>query len=179
MVSVVGMSAPQKSPIADDTCNRIVTPRRDVPIVHEKAVGEAAEAHDGFVVCADQRFLGHVGGGHHEGPLELAQQQMVQRGVREHQSNSRIARCHVGREPVTGPLPDQHDGPLNRRQQAAFDVGQLGQRRGVLERSHHHREWLLVPALSMAQQRDRCLAGGVAGQMKAAEPLDGDNEALA
>ena len=55
-------------------------------------VGEGAEARLGFFVAADDRLFAHVAAGHDQGVEMVIEEKMVQRCIRKHQAQARVAR---------------------------------------------------------------------------------------
>ena len=99
----------------------------------------------------------------------------MQRRVGQDQADERVAGRDAGGEPGGGPLPHEDDRALDRREQRLLGGVEARQGPRRVEVAHHHRERLLVPPLALAEPPDGLGRRGVAGQVVAAEALDGDD----
>ncbi len=129
------------------------------------------------LVLEGDRLVRDVAAGQHERAVEVRREQVVERRVREH---ARRATATPARPTAaTGaPVPPahEHDRARGRAQQLELRGRDLGERLG---RGRHHGERLLLAVLARAQPRDRLLVARVAGEVVAAEPLDGEDRAVA
>ena len=107
---------------------------------------------------------------------------MVQRGVGQHDPELAVARRRRRGDACLRlrlrPARQQHDRPGRAGQQVGGRGVDLGQapRRGQVR--GHDRERLVLAVLAGPQPRDGLLAGGVGGQVIAAQPLHGEDPAL-
>ena len=158
--------------------------------MHQEHVGNLGQALEGFVVALHQRLPVRVGAGHHEdGGLDLiepcgagrvaggfVEEQIMERRVGQHHADFVEARGDARQGVVkVGQLFEQHDGPLG-----AFEGGRFGGRHlgPVGHAGHvgkHQRQRLVGTALAHTQAQHRIAIGGVAGQVKTTEALDGDH----
>jgi hypothetical protein len=150
----------------------------DLAVVGQKEIGDAGQALAGLVVPGRHRLLGQVAGGHDEGSAGLREEQVVERGVGEDQADEGVAGGDGGSEAASLPSPHEHDRALHGEEKPPLVFVERGETLGRGEVFDHDRERLLVPPLALAQPRDGRVVGGVAGEMEAAETLDGHDRAL-
>ena len=161
----------------DDARDRIVAARLDVAVVHEEQVGDRRQALQRLVVAIRERLLGEIAGRHHQRPPRLPHQQVMERRVRQQQADERVVGRHLGRQRrslsrrVASTIGRSTD--VSRR---SLVVGQHGQRARPARRS------ATMTANGFSSRRLRCRSrwtasddGGIAGEVKAAEPLDRDD----
>ena len=146
----------------------------DVAVVEEEAVGQATESADGLGVVARDRLIGEVAGGHHERGQALGEE-VLERGGREHDPEKVAARCDRFGEHPARPLPNHHDRPLGSGQQPRLLLVDDCHPAGGFEIGRHHSQRLCRPVLPRSDEGHGCGVCGVAGQMEAAEALDGED----
>jgi len=83
--------------LADD---RIVDMAKNGAVVHQEQVGDAVEANERLVLVGADRLLGKVSAGGDDREPKLREQQVVQRGVRQHRAEVRITRRDRERQSV-------------------------------------------------------------------------------
>ena len=151
----------------------------------EERVGDPAQPGQGLLVAVDDRLVGDVSAGQHDRPgsrlpglTHGGEQQVVQRGVRQHDPELTVPRRRRRGQVRLRPARQQHDRPGRAGQQVGGRGVDLGQapRRGQVR--GHDRERLVLAVLAGPQQRDGLLAGGVGGQVIAAQSLHGEDPAL-
>ena len=142
----------------------------------EERVGDPAEARPGLGVVERDRLVAQVSARHHERAVHICAEQVVERRVGEHHTEPRRPRRDGGRNRRARAGPDEDDWPLTGAEPLLVGGRQL---RDELRRRCHQRERLLLALLPCPQARDRLLGGGVAGEVVAAEALDGEDPALA
>ena len=170
-------AAEQRRLAGDHPRHRVVAAGRDVAVVHQERVGDAAQPGQRVVELGADRRVGAVARRHHQRPVDRRHQQVVQRRVRQHQPKpvgvgrdlERDAAGHAG-APV-----DQHDRPLGRGQERGLVGVDVGQRPRRGQAAHHDRERLVVAVLARAQQRDDVAAPRVAREVEATQALDRDD----
>ena len=164
--------APDREASSDD---RVLAAAVDRPIVGEDEVGDVAEPSARVVVVDRDRLVGQVPARHHERPADVVQEEVVEWRVGEQEPDPGRARGDGRGE--RGLVASRRARSGARRLRAGrAPRGELGEQGGV---GGHHCERLLLAALARAQACDRALVGRVAGEVVAAEPLDGDDAALA
>ena len=150
----------------------------DRPVVDERVAGDAGQPARGVRLVDRLRLVGQVAAGHHDRPIERAQDQVVERGRRQHEAERREA----GRDRLGQPLGpgrgEQDDRRLGAREHGGLDRVGVAVAADHVERARHHRQRLAIAVLGRAQPRDRLGAGRVARQVIAAEALDRDDLAL-
>jgi hypothetical protein len=168
----------------------VVATHEDLAIVQQHGVGDAAEAAQRLGVVDDQRLPARIGRGadqcewlwllepgHARGPARgLVEQQVVQRRVGQHHAEQGEARRDPGR--LVGSrvvLLEQHDRPLRRLERSLLGRAQprVQPRRGDIR--HQQREGLFLARLAFAQSLHAVRVTGIADQVKATEPLDGED----
>ena len=132
-----------------------------------------------LVVPVDDRLVGDVSAGQDDRAGHGGEQQVVQRGVRQHDAELAVARGRGGGDGGAGPPGQQHDRAGRAGQQAGGRGVDLGQFRGRGQVGGHDRERLVLAVLALAERGDGLLAGGVGGQVVAAQALDGEDAAVA
>jgi hypothetical protein len=156
--------------------DRILTAPVDRPVVSEEGVGDPGKPRVRLLVFERDRLVGAVPAREHERTAEVVAQDVVERGVGEHQAKpGGSRRDRRGDRRVRAP-PNQDDGVCGRAQQSELFVGEVGDLAGG---RRHEREGLLLPALAAAQTCDGVLTARVAGEVIAADPLDRDDRSLA
>ena len=122
------------------------------------------------------RLVGAVSARQDERRAEIGAEEMVERRVGEHQPEPGRPRRDGRRERRIRVAAQEHDRPGRQVQQRPLLCGDRGQRVGL---GGQHRERLLFAVLARAQPGDRVLVARVAGEVIAAEPLDGDDAPVA
>ena len=112
---------------------------------------------------------------HRIGTRNLGEQQVVQRAVRQHHAQQRVARCHECRDVRARASAQQHDRPGRRLQCGGFLIADLRQCSSRGQRRHHHRERLVRATLAGTQRAECVVRSGVDREVVAAETLDGDD----
>ena len=158
--------------------DRVVHTARDVTVMQQEIVRDATQAPLGLMVAGRLRLVGQVAAGQHDGALHAAQHQVVQRCIGQHESKRlkpwRDAHSHPGAARAGGGV-QQHD-----RSGRALQQRRLGRRDVAVLPYHvqiarHQRERFATAVFAFAQPRHGDLARGIAGQLEAAQPLDGDD----
>ena len=72
----------------------------------------------------------------------------------------------------------QHDGRLGRGEKLGLGLAHLGMGADHIQIARHQRKGLVGPPLALTQGLDHIGAGRIAGQVKAAQPLHGDDMAV-
>ena len=176
---VAAGAAEQHRAAAEAPGHRVVGPDVDGPVVGQERVGDALQRVPGLVVAVDDRLVGDVSAGQDDRTGHGGEQQVVQRRVRQHDAELAVARGGGVRDGGAGPAGQQHDRAGRAGQQGGGRVVDLGQFRGRGQVGGHHRERLVLAVLALAERGDGLLAGGVGGQVVAAQALDGEDAAAA
>jgi hypothetical protein len=142
--------------------------------VAEEGVGDPSQPRAGLVVVERDRLVRDVPAREDERPAEVRREQMVDGRVRKHQAEPVRARRDRIRDRCAGAPANEHDRPLARAEQIPLLGLELGQRVG---RGREDGERLLLALLARAQPSHRLLVCRVAGEVVAAEALDGDDPA--
>ena len=168
-----------------DPCHRVVVAGPYLSVVREERVGDSRQPLQRLGVVRGQRLVGEVPAGQHDRPAQPLEEQMVQRRVRQEESDAavqgrgalRLGVDHaVGerRLPVRAPL-HQHDRPRRGSKQRLFPSREIGLAPRRLDVPNHHRERLRPAMFAVSQPRHGRGIGRVAGEMVSAQPFDGDD----
>ena len=119
----------------------------------EEGVRDRGQPGQRVVVPVGDRLVGHVPAGQHDGAADRREQQVVQRGVREHDPQLPVARRHRGRDARARPPRQQHDRAPRAGQQRGRRLVHLAQPPRGGQVGHHDRERLVLAVLAAAQRR--------------------------
>src|SRR4028119_1590464 len=151
----------------------------DGTVVDEKEIGYLAELHKRLVVAVGDRLVRVVAAGHYERDARIPQQQVVQRRVREHHPERRLARGDLVDDPTLFATPQEDYGAGRGSEEGLFLMGYVAEFPHLHEVAGHEREGFVLAHLAAPQGPDRSGVERVAGQMVATEALDGDDGACA
>ena len=146
----------------------------NAPVVAQKSIGNLRQPLPGVIILKGNRLVGEVGAGHDQG-FEILQQQVVQRCVRQHHTETTVAGSNISGKSVAGPLPQQDDRSFGALQQACFIRPDDRQFLDGLKILRHQGERLLISLFAPAQLGHSLLVGCIHGKMVASQTLDGDN----
>ena len=130
------------------------------------------------VIVDDLRLVGEIAARHHHRSVDVAKQKKMQRRGRQHEAERGKARRDRVGEPLGTGRVEQHDRRLGAREKRLLRRTHAAIAADDVEVARHQRERLGVAPLRCAQAFDRFGIGRVAGEVVAAEPLDGDDLAL-
>ena len=132
----------------------------------------------GVLVAVGDRLVRDVRRGHDQRAAEVGEKHVLEGRVGEHHAEVAGERRHrLGdRRPVA--TPGDHDRPLASEQELLLGWRQLDQRARLLDARRHQREWLLLTLLAAPERTDCLLGSRVAGEVIAADPLDGQDRAV-
>ena len=147
----------------------------DGPVVGEESIGDRAQPESGLLVVDRDRLVGAVAARQHEWPVHLVTEQVVERGIGQHHAEPRRSCCDRWGDSGAGAAPDEHDRARDAVEERDLGGGRLGER---VRCGGHHRQGLLLTVLPRAQAGDGLLVGRVAGEVVAAEALDGQDPPL-
>ena len=168
--------APQRQrAAARDPQHRVVGAGLDRAVVAEHEVGDRPEPLERVVVAVGDRLVGNVAAGHHQRLADVAQQQVVERAVRQHHAELGRARRDCPRDAGAPTARRDHDRPVAPTQQRRLDRPEHDQLAGGPHVGRHQRERLLLAVLARPQPRDRLLVRRQTREMEPADPLDGDD----
>ncbi len=140
----------------------------------EERVGDLSDLVERLFVVDRDRLVRAIPARHHERHADVVDQQVVEGRVREQHAEPRRSRGHGGRHGRVGAAPCEHDRPGIRREESRRLRVELHERLGLCR---HDGKGLLVAVLARPQAGDGRLLGRIAGQVEAAEPLDGEDAA--
>lgn len=160
-----------------DPQHRIVQPVDDVPVMHQPEIGYPGKPLQSPVIVDVLRFVRPIPRGQDDGFLDILQQTMVQRCIgQQHSQIGIVWGDAAGQVFPLGLENDDRRGPAF--QQALFLVvgkGILAQHAHVLD---HDRKGFVIAVLALAQTGNGLFVAGIAGKMKTANALDGNNSPL-
>ena len=151
----------------------------DIAVVDDEEVGDAPKPAQRLCVVLGNGLLAHVAAGHHQGPAHLAQQHVVERCVRQHRPQVLEAGGHRRRYRGARPPPHEHDGALRRGEQPLLLRGHQAVPPHLVHGGHHYGQGFIRAPLPLPQAPHRLVALGIARQVKAPQPLQGEHLALA
>ena len=173
-------AAQQTGTAGHDPEHRIINPGDDIPVMEQKKIGNAGKFVHRIKVCRADRLLASVAAGHDQGlgTVRPHEEQILERGIGEHQSQMVDPRRQGRRQAVASSFRQQDDGPLPGTEQFRLRVRDLADpaRRGQV--GHHDGQRFRGPIFPAPQPAHRLLAAGVHHQMKAAQAPHGDHPAL-
>ncbi len=162
-----------------DSCDRIVTPDQDVPVVDEEKIGDALQPMDGFAVPDADGLVNLVGACHDERLKRFLQEKMVKRRVGKHDPLVGHARSHGRRDQSAVFFLCQDNGPLGREEKVSFFFPELGDPCRRIQIPHHEGEGFFLSELPGTEPLNRFIARCVHGQVESAETLQGKHASLA
>ena len=144
----------------------------------EERVRDPAQPGQRLVVAVGDRLFGNVSAGQHHRTGRCGEQQVMQRGVRQHDPELAVARRRRRGDGRLRAPGQQHDRPGQAGQQVGGRGIDLDQPPGRGQVRDHDRERLVLTVLAGPQPRDGLLAGGVDGEVIAAKSFHGQDPAL-
>ena len=155
----------------DQAEDGIIEPTGDRPVMRQETVDDAGELVARFLIAKYLRLAGAVAAGHDQRTSDRRQQQMMQRRIRQHQSDRTLPGRRLWREAGAMAPPQKHDrrgGMRKRRFLFRSDMTQDAGRRDI---RRHHRQRLGGTELAPPQFAHRFRIGRIAGDVEAADPL--------
>ena len=166
----MSISRPRSASPGPPLHHGVVGPDVDGPVVGEECVRDRRQPLEGILVAVGDGLIREVAAGQHDRAAGRFEQQLVQRGIRQHDAKRPVPRRDRRRNRAGAPR-QQHDRPPRAGQQRGggpVQLAKFGRRR---QAGRHHREWLVLPVLARPQRGGRLLAARVHGEVVAAEPL--------
>ncbi len=162
-----------------DANDGIIAAAQDIAIVNEVSIGDAVEPAEGFGVIDGDGLFAEVGAGHDKRvEFGAGKEEMVKRGVRQKNAQKMIARSNAFREAGVGLARKQDDGPLDGEKEFAGCIIEDAEAVNVLNTAKHDGKRLFDAALPCAEQLNGGFRAGIAGEMKPAEALYGNDAIL-
>jgi hypothetical protein len=125
------------------------------------------------------RLLAHVPAGHDKSIERFIEEQMMERRIRQHETQARISGSHAAGDPRLFAPGKKNDRPPGSLKQGAIRIGRNTDPFGDCRGANHNRKGLSAPALSLSQEVHRVIVGGVADKMESAKALDRQYPAFA
>lgn len=159
----------------------------NIPVVQEKGIREWTQAFERVLVIRGDGFFAEVAAGHYkdrrggfavEDGVASIEDQMVERGVGQHDTERIHARGEVVGQGGSFPFIQEDDGLLPAGEQFSFRFVHFAMTPDHFEVRRHQCERFALPAFSPPQFIDRHPVSRVAGKMKTADPFDGDDLSL-
>jgi hypothetical protein len=155
--------------------HRVVGAGLDRAVVDEEGVRDPGQPLQRVFVTVGDRLIRNVPAGHHEGLADHAEQEMVKRRVRQHHAELRRAGRHRLRDGDVHAARREDDRSRGRFEERSGLLLELHELLHGVKVTGHQRERLVLTMLSGAHRRDRALLVGEAGQVIAADPLEGED----
>jgi len=157
----------------------IVATAKNVAVVHQESIGDTLEAADSFGVVDGDGLFAEVGAGHDEGiAFTAGQQEVVKRGVRKKDTEEAIARGEAFDQAGVRPTRQEDDGTLNGEEKFFCGIVNFAEAFRILDAAEHDGEGFFDAAFAFAESVDGGFRAGVAGEVKSAEALYGDDVIL-
>ncbi len=169
----VAAGAPGKAGgAALDNHDAVVVAGVDIAVVAQEVVGDAAQSRYRLVVIAGDGLLAEVAGGHHQRAARLPHEEVVEGGIGEHHAQVFQAGRHALRHRGLRFPAQQDDGAAGGAQEIGLRLAHLAVPFYLVQRGQHHRQRFGGAVLAPPQAANGLIAGGVAGQQVAPQPLD-------
>ena len=140
----------------------------------EEAVGDRGEPLGRVVVPICDRLVAGVAARQHQRAAGIGQQQVVQRRVGEHHAELGDPGRDGRGDARSRPARREHDRPRGPHSSSSSAAPSSTSRRAARRRGHQ-RERLVLARFARPQRGDGALVVGAAGEMEAADALDGDD----
>ena len=174
----IAACAPQElGCILDQTEHAVVGMAGDRAVVEQKTVGDCAQPFEGLPLVGADRLVGQVAAGGDQRAVYLFQQQMVQRGRRQHQPQLRGAGCHLRGQEGLRSAGQQHDRCRVGSQQSGGCRFDDTERLCLGQVTHHHGQRFERALFARPQPGHRGCVARIRHQLKSAQSLDGDHSA--
>ena len=147
----------------------IVAAGLDLPVMEQKAVGNAPQFVQGLGVFEKNGRVRQVGAGHDQHIQVVPKQQVMQRRIGQHHAQTAVFAEVV--QPRL-PLLQQHNGPAKAGENLLLRFRQAADAPDTVHIPAHEGKGLFIPLLSPAQLSDQGLLITAAGQMHPAQALD-------
>ena len=143
--------------------------------MEEPIIGNGGQTVPCFLIVRALRLLREIAAGHDKRPVHVPQQQMVQGCIGQHDSERRMSRRHrLGHATGAGGRQNHYRGRRALEQRLLLTVnGTIPA--DTVEVSCHQGEGFCVAPFAASKPGNRILVAGVAGEMKAPQPLDRDD----
>ena len=161
--------------VARDQDHAVVVAVVDGAIVEEEGVGQRTQVGPGVVIGAGDGLIPAVAAGHHQRAVQVPQQQVVQGRVGQHDAHRVQARGDGGAEVGVGTEEEQDDGRGGGSQGLGLSRGDAAVATHGRQIGHHHGQGFVRTLFALPQTHDRVVVRGVAGEMEAAQALDGQD----
>ena len=150
----------------------IVAAGLDLPVMEQKAVGNAPQFVQGLGIFEKNGRIRQVGAGHDQHIQVVPKQQVMQRRIGQHHAQTAVFAEVV--QPRL-PLLQQHNGPAKAGENLLLRFRQAADAPDTVHIPAHEGKGLLIPLLSPAQLFDQGFVIAAAGQVHAAQSLDRDD----
>src|SRR5215210_1261837 len=157
------------------TDHGVVATHVNLTVVDQEVVGDLAQLVQRFLVAIGDGLVRVVAAGHNERDARIAQEEVVQRRVREHHAQSALARGDLFGDAGTLLAFQEHYGAGGRGEQRLFLRRDAAELMYLSQVAGHEREGLVLAHLATPQGPYSLLVERVAGQVVAAETLYGDD----
>lgn len=157
-----------------DAGDGVVHVSRNSAIVHQEAIGHAAEPRQGLPLLRADRLVREIAAGGDHGKAQLPEQDVMQRGIWKHRAQIGVAGGHRRgdglRRPV-GTARQEDDRAFRGKEETLFETRDVAVNPHRLQRGQHQGQRFLLAVLPLPQAKDRVLVSGVHQQVKASQPL--------
>ena len=140
--------------------------------MQQETVGDAAQFFQCFIVAVHHWSVGKVGARHNEHIYIIAEEQIVQRGIRQHNADRAVLTYML--QPLLL-LSQQDDGAAETAKYLFFVLRDEANFSRAFNIAAHDRKGLFIALLAAAQLTDNRSIIAAAGKVNTAETLDGND----
>ena len=162
---------------AGDAHHRVIDGPGDGAVVSDEEVGHIAEAVKGFAVVDANGVAAQVAAGGDDGMREGAEQQVMERRVRQHDAVEGGCFADVCRETLGAGGLEEDDGRRGGAEQAFLGGRHAAIAAHGLEVRHHDRERFLVAMFAVSQAGDGNRVASIGQELESADTFQGDDAA--
>jgi hypothetical protein len=147
----------------------VVAANQNVTIVNEKSISDSHKSDDGFIVVYAYGFIRLIGTGHNEGRKLIFHNQVMQRGIRKHDTQVGRTGGDLGSDARFLTFADEDDRSLWRRQKFFFRIVDFCKGFDLLDIPDHNAKRFLFPVFPGTESTDGYAIRRIDGQMKTAQ----------
>jgi hypothetical protein len=157
----------------------VIVPGVDLSIVKKEGVCKRTKAVPCLFIVLGDRFFRDVSACHDQGMAHGVQKEMVEGCIRQHDSQIPVSRGNIAADRRFDSPLQKHNGAGRTSQQFFFASQDHTVLMDLVQGGHHHGKGLLRAALSFPKGLHGTGVCRIAGEMKTAEPFEGENRSRA
>jgi hypothetical protein len=152
--------------------HRVVDGPSDRAVVDQEEVGDVPQAQQGLPLLQAERFFGDIPAGRHHREAQILQEQVMQRGRGQHDSQPGRSGSHLLGHQERVPTLQQDDRRGLRDQEPLFNRTHAACPSHPLQVGCHQSQGFGLPTLAFAQTGHGRAVPGIDQELKASQPLD-------